>query len=346
MTEQAHRPSIRPVVILAGGLGIMALLILVSDILQLVVLAALLAYLLAPIVRGLESRGLSRTTATSAVFLGILLALVGTVLALFPLAAAQLHIVNEGLQQGQADSALSSLEGFLAGALSLVGVDDFDLSGSIRNALLSRIGNLVDYLPSALSIIVNIIVVPFIMFFLLRDSGAIRRGIAALVPNRFFELTFGAMHKMDEHLGNYLRSQVVDALVVGLLSIAALWALGVPSFVLIGVLAGATNLIPYVGPFVGAVLAVLVSGMTGGTLLQAGWIVLVFIIIQLIDTALIYPVVVSRGVQMHPLLIVLVVLVGGELFGLVGLVLAVPAAAVTRVMMVETLETIGRYRLQ
>ncbi len=346
MTEQSQRASIRPVVILGAGLGILGLLILVSDVVQLVVVAALLAYLLAPIVRSLESRGLSRTVATSAVFLGILLALVGLILVLFPLATEQLRIIYNGLQQGQADAAISALERSLSTGLSVLGVDDFDLSGSIRNLLIARVGSMIDYLPSALSIIVNIVIVPFIMFFLLRDSDAIKRGIAALVPNRYFEITFRALHKMDEHLGNYLRSQVLDALVVGWLSIAALWALGVPAYVLIGVLAGATNLIPYVGPAVGAVLAVLVSGMTGGTLLQAGWIVLVFIGIQLIDTALIYPVVVSRGVQLHPLLIVLVVLVGGELFGLVGLLLAVPAAAVARVMTVEALETIGSYRLQ
>ena len=346
MTEQAQRASIRPTVILASVLGVLALLILVSDIVQLVIIAALLAYLLAPLVRGLESRGLSRTVATSAVFLGILLALVGVILSLFPLAAEQLRIVYQGLEQGQADTAISALERWMSTGLSLVGVHDFDVSGSVRDLLIARVGNMIDYLPSALSIIVNIVVVPFIMFFLLRDSDAIKRGIAALVPNRYFELTFGALHKTDEHLGNYLRSQVLDAVVVGLLSIAALWALGVPSFVLIGALAGATNLIPYVGPFVGAVLALLVSGMTGGTMLQAGWIVLVFIGIQLIDTALIYPVVVSRGVRLHPLLIVLVVLVGGELFGLVGLLLAVPAAAVARVMTMEALETIGRYRLQ
>jgi len=346
MTEQAQRHSIRPLVVLAGGLGVLALLIFVSDVVRLVVVAALLAYLLAPLVRGLESHGLSRTLATSAVFLGLLLALVGIVLSLFPLAAAQLHIVYEGLQQGQADAAIRALERFLSQALSLVGIHDFDLSGSIRNFLLSRVGNMVDYLPSALSLIANIVVVPFIMFFLLRDSGAIKRGIAALVPNRYFELTFGALHKMDEHLGNYLRSQILDAVVVGLLSIAALWALGVPSYVLIGTVAGATNLIPYVGPVVGALIAVLISGLTGGTLLQAGWIILVFAGIQLVDTALVYPVVVARGVRLHPLLVLLVLLVGGEFFGLIGLLLAVPAAAVARVLFIETLETMGRYRLQ
>ena len=345
MTEQAQKASNRPIVFLGGGLGVIALLILVSDVVQLVVIAALLAYLLTPIVRGLESRGLSRTVATSAVFLGILLILVVIVVSLFPVAAAQLRIVYEGLQQGQADAVIGALERWLAGALAMVGVHDFDISGSLRNLLIARVGTMVEYLPSALSIMANILVVPFIMFFLLRDSLAIKRGIAALVPNRYFEVTFGAMHKMDEHLGNYLRSQILDASLVGLLSIAALWMLGVPSYVLIGALAGATNLIPYVGPVVGALVAVLVSALTGGTALQAALIVVVFIGIQLIDTAVINPVVIARGVQLHPLLILLVILVGGELFGLVGLILAVPAAAVARVMFIETLESMGRYRL-
>ena len=171
----------------------------------------------------------------------------------------------------------------------------------------------------------------------------VRNLLVFLIQPRL-KVTLNALHKMDLQLGNYLRGQVLDALIVGLLSILALWILGLDYFVLVGAFAGFCNMIPYLGPMAGSVLAVAVSFFTGGSVADALAIVAAFTGIQLVDNAAIHPLAVARNVRLHPLLIVLAILIGGRFFGFLGLVLAVPAVAALLVVGREAVVTARRGR--
>jgi len=136
---------------------------------------------------------------------------------------------------------------------------------------------------------------------------------------------------MDLQLGNYLRSQFTDAVVFGVLATIALWLLGVKYFLFIGVFAGLANLIPYVGPIAGALPAVAVALFDAGDVTLALQIVLAFIILKLTDDMLVQPLLVAKGVHMHPLLVLMAIIIGGELFGMLGMLLAVPATGFAKV---------------
>jgi len=150
---------------------------------------------------------------------------------------------------------------------------------------------------------------------------------------------------VELQLGGYIRGQLIDAFLVGLLSILALYLLDVPYYILIGSLAGLANLIPYFGPIVGAVPAVVVSMMHNPSFSIVLWIALAFAIVQLIDNILISPLVVARSVNIHPLVVIVVVLIGERLLGILGMLLAVPVTAIANVIIRETIWIFRNYRL-
>lgn len=324
--------------------GVVWLLAPLGYVLQVLVLGALLAYLLDPVVNRVEAQGLGRTVATALVAVG-LLALIGVPLALlFPVLAAQVVELQAGIDLGAASEALGQLEGWLEARLRPFGGGEVDLRERAADFVAAHLGDLFGLLPSVLSIATQLVVVPFVAFLLLKDGRRFRKGFIGLIPNRYFEFTLNVLRRADEQLGGYLRGQFLAALIVAVLSILVLWWLGVEYYLIIGIIAGLANLIPYLGPIIGGAVAILVSAATTGSFDMALPIIISFTIIQLIDNVGTQPLLLSRNVELHPLAILLVLLVAGDLFGFVGLLLAVPTAAVLKVLAQDVFTTFRRYR--
>jgi len=165
------------------------------------------------------------------------------------------------------------------------------------------------------------------------------------VPNRYFEMTLTFLHKVDQQLGSYLRGQFFEAFVVGLLAVIALGILDVEYFTLIGIFAGLANMIPYVGPVAGAIPAIIVVIVNGGSIYMVLYVIIAFALIQLIDNIVLQPLVMSRSVNLHPLAIVLAILVAGQFFGLLGMLLAVPAAGVIKVTSRELYDGFRKFKI-
>ena len=201
---------------------------------------------------------------------------------------------------------------------------------SIATTLLKETPGLVGQL---LSWFTFFIIVPFVLFFFLGQGRTIKRAIIELVPNRYFELVLNLLYRIDGQLGGYVRGMVLSVIIVSLLSSIGLYFIGLEHFLLIGVLAGLANVIPYLGPLIGIVAGIIAtvlqySTLSFGVVLP---VIIVFAIVQLVDNVFIAPMVVGRSVNLHPLLVIFAVLVGSELFGAVGMLLAVPTTAVIKV---------------
>ncbi len=343
--EQKIPLWIKIVLLAVLGIGLFWVLIWLRGIVTLVVLGALLAYLFDPLVNRLEARGLGRTLATVIVFAGISLAIGAFLVLFFPAVTAQARAIQTGFDMERARVIVEELEVLLETRLAVVGVEDLDLMSSVQQFVVTNVDDVLNYVPGVLSLLTQLVIIPFIMFFLLKDGRRIKKGFINLVPNRYFEFTLNVLHKTDVQLGNYLRGQLFASLVVALLSIGVLWVLKVDYFVLIGLFAGLANMIPYLGPIAGASVAVLVSVITTGSLATVLPIIVAFVIIQTIDNAGVQPLVLARNVELHPLLILLTLILAGKLFGVLGLLLAVPATAVLKVFVQETFANLRRYRL-
>ncbi len=322
---------------------VLFLLKALAPLVRILIISALLAYILDPVASSMESRGLNRTLSTLVVFLVIMTIMAGFILLLLPVISSETRAIQEGLAAGKAQEFFSGLENVLKSKLQFLGMADINLIERLQSVFGSLGQQFFSYLLNVFSLVTNLVIIPFIIFFLLKDGREINKRIISLVPNRYFEFSLNLQSKMDQQLGNYLRGQFMDALIIGILSILALWIIGVKYFIVIGIFAGLANLIPYIGPIAGAIPAIIVSVMQTGDFSQVLWIAVAFILVQLVDNVLVQPLVVAKTVNLHPLLVLLVVIVGGQFFGILGMLLAVPATGVIKVVAQESYQSYKQY---
>jgi predicted PurR-regulated permease PerM len=178
--------------------------------------------------------------------------------------------------------------------------------------------------------------IPFIGFFLLKDNVKFRKDVFKLIPNKYFEIVLIAAHKVDEIVGKYLRAMLIEIIIVGTLSSVALSFLGVNYAILIGFMAGFANVIPYFGPILGVMFAIISILLGGNPPVMILYVIVTMYLIHAIDNNFVYPFVVGATIEMHPLIVLLTVLAGGWAWGLIGMLVSVPVVylvyGVTRVL--------------
>jgi predicted PurR-regulated permease PerM len=183
---------------------------------------------------------------------------------------------------------------------------------------------------------------------MVRDGRKLRRRVVSLIPNRYFETALIVMHRIDQQIGGYLRGRLTECILVTILQmvamgIARLWV-PQPQILLISAVCGATNLIPYVGPLMGAGFGILLYiGAYGLPMSAVYGLVIATFIAHVIDNVAIAPVVLSQNVDLHPLTVALVLVIGGEALGILGLLIAIPIAASLKVI---AQEIYANYQLQ
>ena len=183
------------------------------------------------------------------------------------------------------------------------------------------------------------VIILFLTFFLLNSGSQMKKAFIQMVPNRFFEPALVLIQGLDQQLGDYLRSRLIQTIILSIIAAIGYWILGLRFAILIGIIAGLANLIPYIGPFIGAIPAIIVVSLGLGSRLGLGWSLLAVIIltlaIQIIDNAIITPLLVGKSVELGPVTTIVVVLLGEQLLGLIGLLMAVPIAAMCKLIIEE-----------
>ncbi|HLT48746.1 MAG TPA: AI-2E family transporter [Rubricoccaceae bacterium] len=338
-------PWLKTALALAAAAALVALVVVGWDLLVLVVVATVLAYLLFPLVNALERRGLGRTAAASAVFFGLSLLLGLAAWLTLPAVARQAAAWQERWAEGRLYDLLDRLEADLAAAVPFIEPGALGLSAVARQTAADLEHHALGYATDALSLVGDLVVIPFVLFFLLRDGVALQKRLVALVPNRYFEFTMGVLYKIDAHLGGYLRGQFLIALIVGLLTTLGLGLLGVEYYLVLGIFTGVANFIPYVGFAISAALTLGVSVVTTGGVGQVLGVIVVFAVVQTFENAVLQPMITARNVSLHPVTVLLAILLGGRLAGVLGMALAVPAYAIAKAVVVETAVNLRRYRL-
>ena len=330
---------------LAALAGLVLLVWVAADLVGLVVLGAVLAYLLAPVVNWLERRGVRRTLGSVLVLVAVLVA-VGTLLALaVPLALEQAVALQARWESGELLDLVRDVEAGIAARLSFVEPDELGLVRSVEEAARPGEAVLAGYVPTAVEAAVNAVVVPFVLFALLRNGPDLRRRALAFVPNRYFEFAMTVFYKADAHLGGYLRGQALIALLVGVATTIGLGALGVDYWLVLGVVTGLANFVPYVGFVVSAGLSVVVTVVTTESTGLVVPVLVLYAVVQTVENVVFQPLITGRNVSMHPVLVLLAILVGGRVAGVFGMALAVPTAAILKVFFVETAVSLRRYHL-
>ena len=184
---------------------------------------------------------------------------------------------------------------------------------------------------SVASLFLSVIIVPILSAYLLFDTPEAKRGFLGFIPPKARPKTIAILHDLNHVIGAFVRGQVLDGIILAIMVTFMLWIMKVPYALLIGVAAGFLNLVPYLGAIIGFVPSILLA------LLANGWenaliVGVLFAVIQQVDGNFILPRIMRENVLLSPLVIIVAILVFSALFGVMGTFLAVPLAAMMRVM--------------
>lgn len=325
---------------LAACAGVAVLLYLLSPILMPFVLGAGLAYLGDPLVDRLQRRGLSRTGGVVIVFAALSLLGLITTLLVVPMLIDQTVLLARNIPAWLAwiqDTALPAIgvtlpEGMrldIPGLRTMI-AENWQQAGSVlRDVLLeaTRSG------ASLLTWIANLLLVPVVTFYLLRDWDDLVALIRDHLPRRWLPTVTTLATEADDVLSQFIRGQLLVMASLGLFYTIGLWIAGLDLALLIGLGSGLVSFVPYLGFIVGVLAASLSMLVQTGELLPLLGVLLVFGLGQLLESTVLTPLLVGDRIGLHPVAVIFAVMAGGQLFGFLGVLLALPTAAVIAVLL-------------
>lgn len=298
----------------------------------------IMAYLLHPVVNVLSRRKMPRSVAVMLIYGTFLLLMTVLFVNLFPVFVQQMRDLLEHVPEWTA-----RLQWWLHHVYQQRWMLPETLQESIERAietaedwLTDQTTRFVRQLPSTIEPLVMALTVPFITFYLLKDDGLMERMVKLLVPTDKRRDVIRLLGDMDRALGNYVRGQLIVAALIAVLAYIGYWLIGLPYPLLMAVFVGVMDIIPYLGPYLGAVPALLVALTVSPKMVLM--VVVVNGLVQLVEGNVLSPWIVGRTVDLHPLTIIFAVLLGGKMAGLMGSLLAVPFVVVAKVVLVHLLD--------
>lgn len=323
-------------VVLAGWL-----VYLLAPILTPFVLSALLAYIGDPLVDRLEERGLGRTSAVAVVFGALLLLLLALLLVFVPLleqqVAALVRLLPQVIDwvQNEALGRVGEIMGWEPGSGSLTALRDmltenWQKAGGFAVYLL---GNVSQSGLAVLAWLGNVVLVPVVTFYLLRDWDLLVTRVRDLLPRRVEPKISELAGECDAVLAEFLRGQVLVMTALGVMYTLGLWIIGLDLALLVGVISGLVSFVPYMGFLLGILLAGVAAFFQFQELMPLLGVAVVFGIGQAVESMVLTPLLVGDRIGLHPVAVIFAVLAGGQLFGFLGVLLALPVAAVVVVVL-------------
>lgn len=333
ISSQLRRENaIRLVSFFSSLLLVFLILVKVDNLLLSTVLAFVFSYMLSPLVNYLERQGTNRTLAISLIFVLVTLILAIIIAALFPFISHQLNSFKSEISK-YIDGIAHLIEETEAYVARFSGsLFNIDISKRVEGTLTSWTSSLFNDLPVILQkFFTTMVLAPFFAFFLLKDGRHFSKIVLSLVPNNIFELILNLYSRINDQIGQFVRARLLEAALVGLVVWVGLFIIGARYATLLAIFAALTNLIPYVGPFIGAIPALIIALVNGESTFFLIMISIVYLAAQIIDTVFFIPVIVAKIVDLHPVTVVLAIIVGAQLMGVLGMLISIPVASALKV---------------
>ncbi len=346
MLDTTYKKILRLLLWTSATFLLIYIFIQLIDLFIILALSVLLAFIFAPFVFMLEQRGFNRLTATLSVF-GVMAILIYLGLSVvIPQFSLQMNQLITRLQQFSLTEQLSIIQDWLTRNLPF---GDFsNLTTKVEDFFSTQLVNSFEsislVLTSIVSVVAFLVIVPFIAFFLIKDSKRIVQGVLQVVPNIYFEMSYWIIKKVSVKLGLFVRAWIFDATFVGTLIGLGFYLIGVPNALPLGVIAGLGHLIPYFGPIIGGIPAIIIA-MMAGNFSQIPLIIFVVLGVYTVDNGFFQPYVFGKSVDIHPIIIILLIIAGSQLFGIVGMLLAVPVATVIKTTAKEIYFALKNYKI-
>ncbi len=344
LTTYSTHPTAKVAVLLTILLGAFSLACLFPSILVALILGILLAFVLRPAVRFLEIHvGMNRSISIVIVFLLVMLFIAFNAANGIPSALNYIRELYAGFQDFPLDKKLDELVHDVSKRLPMVNPQT--AAHKLRMVIDGTVGAIGRDAASAAGSAFSFLIIPFVTYFALAEGDRATKRLLERVPNKYFEMTLNVVHKIQNELVGYLRGWMLDSVIVGILNIIGFYVIGVKYAIILGVIAGVANLIPYVGPFVGIIPVFLVSVIQTGDLSLIPSIAIMTLVIQTVDNIVVQPLCFAKTVDMHPMTVIVVLIVGNQLMGVLGMLLAIPLYTILKVAAVETHWGLKQYRI-
>ncbi len=306
-------------------------------------LGLVLAYLLLPLVNFLDDHlpaklhdwGMARPLSIILTYLLVIALLAGVVAFVVPIVAEQVDVlienwprlterVGEWSEQGLGwyaetipDEWQQTIETNLKNLLD-------DVVTAIQNGLVATVRTV----SSTVGFVIGLVVIPFWLFYILHDESQVKDGVLRALPRQLRGDVQCVARLIDDVLSAYIRGQLILVLFVGGMATIALFIIGTDFALVLGIIAGLFEILPYVGPILGAIPAVLVALLSDP--ISAIWVAGAFFVIQQVENLILVPRISGESVQLHPAVVMVVLVMGNELAGFLGMLIAVPVAAIIR----------------
>jgi predicted PurR-regulated permease PerM len=347
MPEFIQKRTIKIILSLAATIVVFYFFYILIDIFLILAISFLLAFIFAPFLHLIEQQGFNRIISTLIVFTAFGFLVYLGLSFVIPKLVFQMDQLIRSLEGFSLNEELRSAEAWLLHYLPIF--EAGEISNRVEHFISTQIVNSFENITSLITSIVTIaallVIVPFITFFLLKDSAKIQKAIIQIVPNNYFEMSYWILKRISLQLGRFVRAWVFDATFVGVCIGFGFYLIGLPNALPLGVIAGLGHLIPYLGPAIGGIPAIVISIIQFGDLSQLPLIILIVALTYTFDNGFIQPYVFAKSVDIHPIVIILLIIAGGQLFGLFGMLLAVPTVSVIKTFVKEIYFAFKNYKI-
>ena len=215
----------------------------------------------------------------------------------------------------------------------------------IANTMLASSGTWITGMVAGISnfigIIIQLILIPVITFYLLLEKDKILNAISKSVPDKYENFFVKVWKEIDQSLSMFVRGRIIMAIFVGVATMIYLMAFRIEFSFVIGVITCVADIIPYIGPFLGFIPAVLIALFKGP--LTAFWVAALFCFVQWLENNIIGPKILGDSTGMHPLIVLILLIIGGGMFGVLGMIFSVPVAAVIKIIYDNTKPYVKKY---
>jgi predicted PurR-regulated permease PerM len=299
-----------------------------------IIIAFLISYLMSPVIRRLEQEGIKRKYALSFVLIGFLFIIVVLFYMITPVLVVEVESIIDGWPDASKrinDEILTEqkINGTIMYYSPLlkteIGVDQIDKLENMINTFVTT------FLTFSLEIFYALVIIPVLIVILIKDGYKIKKNLYSFIPNKYFEIIISIIEGIYESIGKFSRAKMIQSVIVSIITIIGFFLIDLKGAIILGLIAGILNIIPYLGPILSLIPVAVVSYLFHDLRMT----LLSFIIVgiaQLIDNIVTQPVIIPKMIKEHPLIVILLILAGSKIYGPLGMVLAIPLFSILRIV--------------
>ena len=299
------------------------------------IIAAFISYLLYPVVTKLNQFNISKGFAVIIIYLLFFSLMTILFYKSFPVFVHQLQDLSEQLPQSMIlyENIIYSVYESTSFLPEIVHDKMDDFIYRIEQSVERQIENILERAANLFDFVITITIIPVLVFYFLKDFIEMKKSLQKLVPEKYFQRIDTMLIAIDESLGGYVRGQLIISSAVMFVTYVIYHTFQLKYALVLAVIMGLMNVIPYFGPIIGTIPAVAVAMTTSWKLVIV--VLVTTLIVQTLENSFLSPYVMGKSVQIHPVLIILTLIIGAEIGGIIGMIIAVPLITIVRAIIVQ-----------